>query len=89
MKLGESPMSISREVDSTPWAICTLGIPCTSLKPGELSPLTDIKDLQGIVNGKNDGLRQCQYNVTIWVKTKQTGRIFAKSEFACPCVRPL
>ena len=51
--------------------------------------MTDIKDLQGIVKGKNDGLRQCQYNVTIWVKTKQTGRIFANSEFACPCVRPL
>lgn len=64
-KLGESPMSISRELDSTPWAICTLGIPCTSLKPGEHSPLTDMKGLQGIVKGKNDGLRQRQYNVTI------------------------
>ena len=49
-------MSISREVDSTPWAICTLGIPCTSLKPGELSPLTDLKDLQGTLDSLGVGL---------------------------------
>lgn len=51
-KLWESPMSISWELDSTPWAICTLGTPRTSLKPGEHSSLADTKDLQGIVKGK-------------------------------------